>query len=56
MTDSAALEQMNSVRYLYLREIYEPDENALNTLRIVVREAALNYRKNFDAPPKLGAL
>ena len=41
--DSTVIEQLNSVKYLYLREISEPDKRAFNTLRIVVEEAVVNY-------------
>jgi hypothetical protein len=43
MADSTAIEQLTSVKYLHLREISEPDKKALNTLRIVVEEAIVNY-------------
>ena len=31
MADSTVIEQLNSMKYLYLREISEPDKKALNT-------------------------
>lgn len=40
---SDAMEQLNAVTYIDLREISEPDERALNSLRIVVEEAVVNY-------------
>jgi hypothetical protein len=43
MADSTVIEQLNSVKYLYLREIVEPDKKAFNTLRIIVEEAIINY-------------
>ncbi len=42
MTDST-IEQLNSVKYLYLREISERDKTVFNTLRIVVEEAVVNH-------------
>jgi hypothetical protein len=43
MADSTIIEQLDSVKYLYLREISEADKNAFNTLRIIVEEAVDNY-------------
>jgi len=37
-----AIEQLNSVRYVDLREISEPDKRVFNSLRIVVEEAVVN--------------
>src|ERR1700738_4125875 len=39
MMDSAAVEQLNSVQYLYLRELSEPRDNSL---KLVVEEAVVN--------------
>jgi hypothetical protein len=40
--ESDAIEQLNSVRYVDLREISEPNKKAFNSLRIVVEEAVVN--------------
>ena len=40
--ESAAIGLLNSVKYLYLRKISEPDKRVFNSLRIVVEEAAVN--------------
>jgi len=56
MSDITALEQLNSVKYVYLREISEPDINAFNTLRIVVEEAVINYGGVPNVPPGLDAI
>jgi len=40
--ESAAIKQLNSVRYVDLREISELDNRLLNSLRIVVEEAVVN--------------
>jgi len=40
--ESVAIEQLNSVRYVYLREISELDKRTFNSLRIVVEEAVVN--------------
>jgi hypothetical protein len=53
MADTATVEQLNSVKYLYLREISEPNKKAFNTLRLVVEEAVVNYGGHFDAPQEL---
>lgn len=42
LTGLAAIEQLNSVRYVYMREISEPNDRGLNALRIVVDEAVVN--------------
>jgi hypothetical protein len=39
---SPTIEQLNSVRFVYLREISELDKRTLNSLRIVVEEAVVN--------------
>ena len=49
MADSTVFEQLNSVKYLYLREISEPDKKAFNTLRIVVEEAVVNHGGTIPA-------
>jgi hypothetical protein len=41
-TESDAIRQLNSTRYVDLREISEPDKRAFNSLRIVVEEAVAN--------------
>jgi hypothetical protein len=40
--ESDAIEQLNSVRYVDLREISEPNKKVFNSLRIVVEEAVVN--------------
>jgi hypothetical protein len=40
--ESDATGQLNSVRYVYLREISEPDKRVFNSLKIVVEEAVVN--------------
>jgi hypothetical protein len=40
--ESPAIEQLNSVRFVYLREISELDRRTFNSLRIVVEEAVVN--------------
>jgi hypothetical protein len=42
MSGLAAIEQLNSVRYIDLREISEPDKRVFNSLRIIVEEAVVN--------------
>ena len=42
MPESAAIQQLNAVRYVYLREISEPDKRVFNSLRIAVEEAVVN--------------
>ena len=42
MTESFAIHQLNSVRYLYLREISEADKRTFNSLKITVEEAVVN--------------
>jgi hypothetical protein len=39
---SEAIEQLNSVRYVDLREISEPNKRVFNSLRIIVEEAVVN--------------
>jgi len=39
MTESIAVEQLESVQYLYLREVSEPRENSL---KLLVEEAVVN--------------
>lgn len=41
-SDSAAIRQLNSVGYVYLREISELDKRTFNSLRIVVEEAVVD--------------
>ena len=40
MDDDRAVEQLNSIKYLYLRGLSEPQDNSL---RLVVEEAVLNH-------------
>ena len=39
---SPAIEQLNSVKFVYLREISELEKRTVNSLRIVVEEAVVN--------------
>lgn len=55
MVDPAAVEQLNSVKYIYLRDISEPG-TALNTLRLIVEEAVVNYGGRVDAPQELRSI
>lgn len=43
MGSTTAVEQLNATKYLYLREISEPDKQTFNNLSIVVEEAVVNY-------------
>ena len=54
MMDSATVEQLNSVQYLYLRELSEPRDNSL---KLVVEEAVVN-RSGIVGPnlPELEAV
>lgn len=58
--DSDAIQQLNSVRYLYLRDIFEYDKRAFNTIRILVEEAVMDQTALptgvFDERPELAAL
>jgi len=40
--ESEAIQQLNDVRYVDLREISEPDKRVFNAVRIVVEEAIVN--------------
>ncbi|MGA9587938.1 MAG: hypothetical protein WBQ95_21590, partial [Terracidiphilus sp.] len=40
--DSGAVEQLNSLKYVDLREISEPNKKVVNSLRVVVEEAIVN--------------
>jgi hypothetical protein len=40
--ESAKVQQLNSVRYVYLREVSELDKRVFNSLKIVVEEAVVN--------------
>jgi len=42
MPESDAIEQLNSARYVDLREISEPNKRVFNSLRIIVEEAVVN--------------
>lgn len=52
MASMTVLEQLNATRYLYLRELSEPDARTFNNLSIVVEEAVVNYgeRPSIDHP------
>ncbi len=56
MSDAEIFEQFETVKYLYLREISEPDKNAFNTLAIVAEEAILNQSKAATLRPELAHL
>ena len=47
------LDSLNSARYLYLRELSEPQDNAL---RLVVQEAIVNVAGSVHSYPKLPEL
>jgi hypothetical protein len=54
MMNSAEVEQLNSVQYLYLRELSEPRDNSL---KLVVEEAVLNRSGVVGLNlPELGAI
>lgn len=53
MTNATAVEQLNSVRYLYLRELGEPRDNSL---RLVVEEAVVNRASVASFHPELEAI
>jgi hypothetical protein len=42
MTETDAVEQLNSAKYVDLREISEPNKRVFNSLRIIVEEAVVN--------------
>jgi hypothetical protein len=42
MSKSDAVEQLNSAKYVGLREISEPNKRVFNSLRIIVEEAVVN--------------
>lgn len=42
MSESDVIVQLNSVKYLGLREISEPNKSVFNSLRIIVEEAVVN--------------
>jgi hypothetical protein len=46
MTSATAIEQLNALRYVFLRDLSEPRDNSL---RLVVEEAVLNH-SGFVAP------
>ncbi len=55
--ESDAIRQLNSVRYVRLHEISEPDKSAFNSLRIVVDEAIVNMAAvAVSDRPELAAL
>lgn len=59
MTDAEILDIFEGVKYLYLRDISEPDKQAFNTLAIVAEEAVVNRGGLVMAMPErpeLGAV
>jgi hypothetical protein len=42
MTETDAVEQLNSAKYVDLREISEPNKRVFNSLRIIVGECVVN--------------
>ena len=58
MLYSDAVAQLNSVKYVDLREISEPNKRAFNSLRIVVEEAVVNEARAVvsDRPELAGLL
>lgn len=50
MTNATAVEQLNSVQYLYLRQLVEPQDNSL---RLVVEEAVVNRAGAASFHPEL---
>src|SRR4051794_4999877 len=57
MGSMTALEQLDSTKYLYLREISEPNKQTFNNLCVVVEEAAVNYGESVhDDKPELEAI
>ena len=58
MPESAAIQQLNSANYIDLREISEPDKGAINSLRIIVKEAVVNEAVQVasDRPELAGVL
>ena len=50
MSGSLELDSLNSVKYLYLRELSEPRDNSL---RILVEEAVLGRDKRNELLPHL---
>ncbi len=53
MSNATAVEQLNSVQYLYLRQLVEPRENSL---RLVVEEAIVNHASVDSFHPELDAI
>jgi hypothetical protein len=58
ISESEAIWQLNSVRYIDLREISEPDKRAFNAVRIIVEEAIVNEARAVvsDRPELAGVL
>jgi hypothetical protein len=56
--ESEAIWQLNSVRYIDLRGISEPDKRAFNAVRIIVEEAIVNGARAVvsDLPELAGVL
>jgi hypothetical protein len=53
MIETTAVEQLDSVQYLYLRELSEPQDNSL---KLVVEEAVLNRSVAAKFDPELEAI
>jgi hypothetical protein len=53
MIDTTAVEQLESVQYLYLRELSEPRDNSL---KLVVEEAVVNRSGTAKFDPELEAV
>jgi hypothetical protein len=53
MIETTAVEQLDSVQYLYLRELSEPQDNSL---KLVVEEAVLNGSVAAKFDPELEAI
>jgi hypothetical protein len=53
MIEATAVEQLQSVQYVYLREVSEPRDNSL---KVVVEEAAVNRSATAKFDPDLDAI
>jgi hypothetical protein len=53
MIEATAVEQLQSVQYVYLREVSEPRDNSL---KVVVEEAAVNRSATAEFDPDLDAI
>lgn len=49
MASVTAVEQLNATKYLYLREISEPDKQTFNNLRLIVEEAIVNESESVHS-------